>query len=255
MDEPKRIRASERSLTILRTLADLGWASETEIADRIDLAKSTTHYHLKTLADQSFVVETNGQYRISLSLLELGHDAVDLLDVYDVGKQVVDRVARETGELCILMVEERGYAYYVYDGRGADAIAIDTLGKRATLHDGATGKAVLAALPEERVDEIVAEHGLPATTERTITDREALDAELAAIRERGVAFDREERLDGLHCVATAVRHAGDTQPGAVYGAIGVMGPASRFTGDYFEEELPDVVSDAANLIELDLQGY
>ncbi|MFB6082599.1 MAG: IclR family transcriptional regulator [Halanaeroarchaeum sp.] len=132
---------------------------------------------------------------------------------------------------------------------------VDTLGKRASLHDSATGKAILAALPTARVDAVVDRHGLPATTEETITDREALEAELAAIRERGVAFDREERLVGLHCVAAAIHQNGDDHPGDVYGAIGVLGPTSRFTGDYFETDLPQVVRDAANIVELEMQGY
>ncbi|SFR64516.1 IclR family transcriptional regulator [Halogeometricum limi] len=251
----KRIGASERTLDILTFLGEAGHATVTEVADRLDAAKSTTHYHLKTLEDAEFVVRTDGGYRVSLNFLTMGHELVSRMGVYQVGKPKVDRVARETGELCILMVEEHGYGYYVYDNRGEGAVNFDTTGNRKRLHDNALGKAVLANLSTERVDEIVERHGLPATTAQTITDRTALDAELETARDEGVAFDREEQLDGLCCVAAPIRstHASGSDP--VEAALSVAVPASRARDDYFNEELPHVVSDAANLVELELQEY
>lgn len=253
-DGPKRIRASARSLGVLDALADLGWATETELADHLDLAKSTTHYHLKTLADQAFVVAVDGQYRLGMRFLNMGHRTVEGLDVYRVGTERVDELARRTGELSILMIEERGYGYYVYDARGADAVGFETVGRRKYLHDNALGKAVLAELPPERVDEIIDERGLPETTPHTITDRAALDAEIETVRERGVAFDREEQLEGLCCVAAAVENPSDADGHGGLGAISLAGPTSRMTDERMAE-LGTAVSDAANLVELEMQHY
>ena len=179
-DDQKRIQASERSLTILSALATLGSATASEIATHLNLARNTTHYHLKTLEHQSYVVEEDDQYRLGMRFLNMGHRTVEDLDVYRVGKGKVDELSRRTGELSILMIEENGYGYYVYDAHGDDAVSFDTVGRRKHLHDNALGKAVLAQLPSDRVDEILDERGLPETTPHTITDRSALEAEIDA---------------------------------------------------------------------------
>ena len=95
---------------------------------------------------------------------------------------------------------------------------------------------------------MVDRHGLPALTESTITDREELAAELDQIRETGIAFDDEERLDGLRSVAGAVTDA----DGEVLGAVSVAGPTSRLREARFREELPDAVRSAVNVVDLHL---
>jgi DNA-binding IclR family transcriptional regulator len=110
------------------------------------------------------------------------------------------------------------------------------------------GKAILAHLPESRVHEILDRHGLPEKTEQTITERDALFEELSEIRERGVAFDREERLSGLRCVAVPIL----SNSSRVEGALSVSGPTSRMQGERFESELPERLRSAANVIELNI---
>ncbi|MFB6270828.1 MAG: IclR family transcriptional regulator, partial [Halobacterium sp.] len=138
---------------------------------------------------------------------------------------------------------------FVHRAKGDRAVHVDTYaGKRIYLHGAALGKAILAHLPEERVDAIVDRHGLPALTENTITDRDVLRDELADVRERGMAFDDEERLDGLRSVAAAV-----TSPdGDVLGAISIAGPTTRLQDERFREEIPEVVRSAVNVIDLNL---
>jgi len=107
---------------------------------------------------------------------------------------------------------------------------------------------VLAHLPEARVDDIVERHGLPVLTENTITDCQALREELAEIRETGIAFDDEERLDGLRSVGAAIT----SEDGDVLGAVSVAGPTSRLREERFREELPAVVRSAVNVIDLNV---
>ncbi|WP_254279988.1 IclR family transcriptional regulator [Haloarcula marina] len=251
----KRIEASARTLELLQTVAAIGPASATDIATELDFPKSTAYYHLETLADFEFVVRRSDGYQLSMNFLTMGHDLVNQLDIYQAGKPQIDRLADETGELSILMTEEHGQGYYIYDNRGEGAVNFDTIGNRKPLHNNALGKAVLAHMDESRVDDIFARYGFPATTDQTITDRETLQLELATARSEGVAFDREEQLDGLCCVAAPILHPESSDDRVIRGAISVAVPASRAKGAYFTEELPMAVSDAANLIELELQEY
>jgi DNA-binding IclR family transcriptional regulator len=254
--ESKRIKACERTLEILDTLAELGGATGTEVAAETGLPKSTVHYHLKTLESKEYVVkDTDGTYRPGLKFLTIGHDRVDQMSLYSAAKPEVDRLAEETEEMCILMCEEYGYGFYIYSSSGEKGVEFDAEGSRKLLHDNALGKAILAYLPEEQVRRIIDRHGLPATTKHTVTAEELLLEQLDEIRESGVAFDREEQLDGLSCVAAPIKRYVDGDQESVYGSVSIAGPASRFQGDYFEEELARLVSDAANMIELKIQEY
>jgi DNA-binding IclR family transcriptional regulator len=116
------------------------------------------------------------------------------------------------------------------------------------MHNTAVGKAILAFLPEVRVDEILDRHGLPQQTDRTITTREDLEERLERVRENGYALDREERLTGLTCVAAPIR----SDDGGVVGSISVSGPASRLDDDQLTGDLAERVVQTANIIEINV---
>ena len=246
MAEPKNpVRAVQTTVTIVEALKRRDGAGVTELADELDLTKGAIHNHLRTLADRGLVVRDGDQYEVGLRFFEFGEYAKNRRKVYQLAESEVDELAETTGKLANLLVEEHGRGIYLHRAKGDSALSLDTgAGARVHLHNTALGKAILAYLPEERVDEIVDQHGLPAATENTITDREALFDELGEIRDREVAFDREERADGIRCVAAPVR----TNDGAVLGAISVAGPKSRMRGEYYESELPETVHDAASVI-------
>lgn len=246
----KRIKAVKRSGTILRKLHELGAADHGEIADELGMSKSTVYYHLQTLQEIGFVVSDDCGYRLSFEFFSIGSDIPRELSVYHTSRAQVQQIAEETGETSVFMVEEKGRGYYVNISRGDQAtVQADWLGKKIHLHDNALGKAILAFYPRSKVEQILDEHGMPKTTENTVTEREELYEELDQIRERGVAFDYQEQLEGLRCVAAPITGNGDF-PKPVYGAICVAGPASRMTGERFNEKVPKLVENAADVIQL-----
>ncbi|WP_425433234.1 IclR family transcriptional regulator [Haloarcula nitratireducens] len=162
-------------------------------------------------------------------------------------REEVTELAEETGELANLLVEQHGKGVYFHCAHGVDAVKTDSyIGQRVYLHNTGLGNAILAHLPRERIEEILDRHGMPATTENTITDLEELFSHLERVREEGVAFDDEARVKGLRCVAVPIVNNNDT----VEGAIGVSGPTSRFQDERFREELPAKLKSVANVIEL-----
>ena len=147
-------------------------------------------------------------------------------------------------------MEQRGLGVYLYKRGGSDALDIDApIGGSATLHNRALGKAMMSRFSEARVDEIIDRHGLPKTADRTIATRDELKRALQQVRDEGVAFNREESIDGIHGVGVPITSA----EGEVLGAISVAGPAKRLNGSLFAEELPDLLSRARNVIELNHQ--
>lgn len=239
------VRALETSVSILEALKELDGAGVTELSNRLGMTKGAVHNHLSTLAERGFVVQEGDEYNVGLRFFEFGEYIRTSHKIFELAKPEIDNIVDDTGELGNLLVEEHGRGIYLYRAEGENALSLDTgAGARVHLHNTALGKAILAFLPNQRVEVIIDRHGMPATTENTITDFDDLQEELSEIQERGVAFDREERALGVKCVAAPVR----TNTGRILGAISVAGPESRMHGNYYESELPEMVRDAASVV-------
>lgn len=243
------VKAVETTSTILKKLAELEGAGVTELADQLEVTKGTIHNHLATLEENELVVKDGNQFRLGLRFFEFGEGIKKHYPIREVGRPEVDKLAEETGELGNIFVEEHGQGIYLYRAKGENALSLDTgIGSRVELHQTGLGKAILAHLSTERVEEIIDEHRLEPSTSRTLTTREALFEELEEIREQGYALDMEERAEGVRCVAAPVI----TNDGTVRGAVSVAGPASRMRGEYLESTVPDMVKRAANVISINL---
>jgi len=167
-----RIRTGETVLSVVEALATEGGAGVTTVADRLGIAKSTAHAHLQTLLDQRFVVKRDGQYHVGLRFLGLGQSAKAPWNAYGFIEEKVEELAEESQMRAQFLVEEHDEAVYVYRSTGRHSVPTDShVGVRIPLHSVAAGKAMLAHLPEERVEEIVDSQGLERLTGNTVTDR------------------------------------------------------------------------------------
>ncbi|WP_254547019.1 IclR family transcriptional regulator [Halomarina pelagica] len=245
-----RVKSAETLLTVVEGVRELDGARVTELADHLGIGKSTVHRHLSTLEANEYVVKEGDEYHLGLRFLGIGEYTRERNPVYGMARPIVDQLAEQTEERALFMTEEHGRAVYLYRGLGAHAVRTNsTTGTRRYLHTIAGGKVILAHLPDERVDAIIDRWGLPAVTPTTITDRDELADELERVRERGVAFNREECIDGLKAVAAPVLDPN----GGVVGALSVSGPAHRMKGSWLEEEIPDLLLGSANELEINLK--
>jgi DNA-binding IclR family transcriptional regulator len=243
-------KAGKKILGIVDALHEDELLGVTELASRLDIAKSTAHYHLNTLRKEGYVVKDGSKYRLSLRFLRIGELTRDRVSIYKTTTGEVEGLASETDELAILAVEEQGKGVYLHKAAGKNAIDIDApIGRFAPLHNRAFGKVILAYLEESRVEEIVADHGLPKTSPKTITDREELFDELETVREQAFAVNQEESLEGIHGIAVPILDA----DGSVLGAISLAGPSKRLSVEKMTGEYADQLSQARNVIELSIQ--
>ena len=243
------IKSVVRTFAILNALERLGGAGVSELSDDLDLPMSTVHSHLSTLVQEEYVVRDGQTYRVGVGILELGVYAREQVDIYEIAKSEVTALADETGEHASLMVEEHGRGVYLQREQRGQPLDVDVrVGSSVPLHATALGKAILAHMPADRVEEILDARPLEQFTPQTVTDPAAIEDELATVRETGVAVDDEERVRGLRCVAAPILSTEDR----VLGSVSVSGPASRIEGQYFREELPDVVRETVDTIELNV---
>ena len=249
-DQPKQtVRATETTFRIIESLRQLDEAGVTEIASEIGEPKSTVHNHLATLEQNDYIVQTDDGYRLGLKLFTFGNAVRygPYKNLLKAARSEVDVLAEKTEEEAQIMIEEHGIGIYLYQATSNQAIRTDVrAGSTVQLHCTATGKAILAFLPEERLKQIIDAHGLPERTEKTITDPEALRDELQTIREEKIAFDDGERIEGTRTVARPLLN----DENEVMGALSVCGPTMRVDDELFEERYPELLDQAARIIEL-----
>lgn len=246
-DGIKAVRTTFRIVEELRASADSLGVSE--LGRRLDLPVSTVHSHLATLVECGYLTSHNGNYDLSYRFLEIGGHRRDRTRLFEYAKPKVDQLAEEFGDEVSLCVDDGGLGAHVYLARGEETIKTDTFtGIRLPLHATATGKALLAYMSTERVDQVIATHGLPDLGPNTITTPSDLDVELDEIRQAGVSYDTQERLEGIGGVAAPIPQSGGTDA-----AIGLTAPISRLTGERFERDVPERLRNIAETIRIKLR--
>ena len=246
----RTVKTAETTVRILETVSDLERASLTELADALDMHRSTLHAHLSTLVEQEYLRKDDTQYTLGLRLFTHGARAQRMSPFYGEAKQFLEQLAERTDEIAWLVVEEHGRGVCLRKAKGELAVQpYKQLGARISLHDTAAGKAILSRLPREKTQAVIDRCGLPERTENTITSPEALFREVESARAEGVAFNDEESITGFRAVASPI-----SSPHGQVGALVVSGPKNRLRGEKFSETIPEIVSGAANALELELSS-
>lgn len=248
----RSLQTLTRAVSIVKELQRRDGAGVTELAEHLGMSKSAVYNYLITLSENNLVVKHDGQYELSLQFLMLGEYVRNQNELYRTGKPEIEKLAEETGEYAHLATKQNGLGINLCKVRGDKAVGsryqTSKLQKPDYLHFSATGKSMLAFLPEERVHEIVERHGLVSKTDRTITDKDELFEELERIRERGYATNDEEEITGLKAIGAPILDRNDE----VLGSLSVSGPTNRFTDEAYQEEIVQMVVNAANVIEVNL---
>ena len=191
-----------------------------ELARRIGVNASTASRLLATLQDAGLVTRAEGgPYRLGLKLVTLADRVLAQLDVRSLARPLLARLVAQTGETATLSVPGEDEAITVdFVPSPSSVVSMARVGRPSVPHATAAGKVMLAWAARSR-----SAGGLPAYTERTITDPRALAAEVAAVRERGWAEAVGEREPDLAALAAPAFGRG----GGLAAIIGIQGPASR----------------------------
>ena len=248
-ESPEKLKTIERGFAVLEWIREHEGGEVAEIADSLEMSSSTVHRYLDSLASEGYLVKEDGVYHLSLNFLAFGEQARTRKDVYTNAEEYTKMLSDESGCRSSFVVEESGKGVYLYTSPGDHGVwTKSTIGKRFPLHVTAAGKSILAFLPEQRIQEILDEHGLVRKTSQSITDEAQLYEELELVRENGYAFNNEEQIEGVIAVGAPVKDP----EGRVIGAFSVSGPANRLTEDWFREELPSIVLGMTGEFELRL---
>ncbi|AOW79423.1 IclR family transcriptional regulator [Halodesulfurarchaeum formicicum] len=245
--EYNRVKTTQLSIRILETIKELDGARLSEIVSSLDIAKSTAHKHLHTMEEAGYLIKEGGTYQIGLKFLNLGEYARERWPGFEHIKNAVGELTERTDEECDFVVEDHGrvttieesYHKWVKYEEPSDGPPSKEyrarIGSYYYIHATASGLAILAEYPTERVNEIINKWGLPAKTEYTITSQSALFEELEQVAKRGYSVDDQGYAEGMRSIGKAV-HGPD---GRVLGALSVSGPAYRVDGVVLQEKIPN----------------
>jgi len=199
----------DKGLYVLEALASLNTSEAptlTELSQHLGMHRSTLLRILATLQFRGYVVRDRAtdRYRVGIRVLSISSAVLRNLDIRQVARPALQRLCTEMQELVLLTVLSEGMVVTIERLEGNQTISLRTeLGEQRPAYCTASGKAILAFMRDSEVDRILA-RGMPAITPRTITSREAMVQQLTEINERGFAWDDEERLEGVKCVAAPV---------------------------------------------------
>ncbi|WP_205215188.1 IclR family transcriptional regulator [Amycolatopsis albispora] len=202
------------------------------IGRELGVSKAVVYRILQSLVSREMLATDPGVagYRLGPAAVALGASALRGFDLRVAAAPVLRRLRDETGEtttLSGLLGDERVYLEQ-FESEREIKMTVE-LGKRFPLHAGSSGKVILANLPADRREALLAAPH-DALTERTIVAEDELRAELERVAEDGVAVSLGERQAGAGSVAAPVFGP----DGEVRGAISICGPEYRFTPDLVE---------------------
>jgi DNA-binding IclR family transcriptional regulator len=219
----RQVGSVQRAIDVLDALAEARTELGTnEIARRTGVNVSSISRLLSTLATAGLVqhVPSTGRYRLGIRIFQLAGAARESLDVRALAHPLLEELAGLTGETATLSLPGTHALFTIDFVASTQSVrSVAQIGRNSVAHATAAGKVLLAwggTLPDGE---------LIAYTDRTITDRAALAAEIERVRERGWAQAVGEREDDLNGVAVPVLDGSAT----LVAVLGVQGPAGRFT--------------------------
>jgi IclR family acetate operon transcriptional repressor len=218
-------QAIERAVAILRAFGpEPGGRTPQDLSRRTGLNRSTVYRILSALEHAEMVVSDGaGHYRLGPELAILGGLALRQMDLRGVALPYLHGLARRSGETIDLEVLRGASVLIVEEIAGEHLLNTSSnLGTLYPAHCTATGKLLLAALPPDALDTLLAA-GMHACGPGSITDRAALRAELRAALARGYATSYEELEAHLHAIGAPIY---DHQ-GRITAAVSISGPAAR----------------------------
>ncbi|GHF19320.1 IclR family transcriptional regulator [Amycolatopsis deserti] len=239
-----QVQSVDRAIAILDILARRGEAGVTEIAQELDVHKSTAFRLVGALEAWQLVeqVSERGKYRLGFGIVRLAGATTARLDLSRESRAVCERLAAELDETVNVAVVDQGQATNIMQVYGSAAVtARNWIGQRTPLHATSSGKVLLAWAADDERESALAE--LPAFTPNTRTDRAKLAEELAQVRERGWACTVEELEVGLNAVAAPIRAAN----GDVIAALSVSGPAYRMEPSSYVDIAEKIVAGAEEI--------
>ncbi|MDA8310809.1 MAG: IclR family transcriptional regulator [Actinomycetota bacterium] len=238
---------AERVLTLLRAFAAEGPTLRVADAARMCSVGTSTASRLLTTLVASGLIDRDelGHYRLGHGIVALAGAALNGSPLYRESKGIAYAISCELGLGANIAELRDDQVFYIVSFDGYLMPRVGTLmGHHNPLHSTGLGKCLLSGRSPTELRRLLGPEPFAAYTEHTITNYEALEAELAEVRRRGYSTEREELAFGRSCVAAPIRD----RSGSVIAALSISGPLSAMRLDDRENELAQRALEATDKI-------
>lgn len=240
---PARGRSvADRVFIVLEALADAeAPPTLSELADLTGLPMPTLHRLLRFLTGQGYVrQEASKRYTLGLRMIRFGQSASRGLNSW--AAPHLTSLVEKFGETTNLAMLEGDSVVYVAQVPSPRAMRMFTeVGHVVMPHCTGVGKAILSMLSDQQVTDLLKRTGMPARTDNTVVDPDAMLATLQQARELGYTLDDGEQEAGVRCVAVPLTGL------PFLAAISISGPSSRVTMDAVPGIAPQLQAVAADI--------
>jgi DNA-binding IclR family transcriptional regulator len=239
------VSAVDQALRVLRALADstapLGARG---LSRDLDISKSSVDRVLASLmaADLARESAEPGKYQLGPGVLRLAWRFLGSSDLVAASRETLEALRNETGETCSVSTIARGRRITVAEAESPEPLRyVAGVGRSQPLTNGATGRVLLAQLPEDRVGALLADaaDAADAETAESVPSREDLLQRLAAVRTAGFEISRGEWEAGATCLSVPLG-VRDGLPAA----LSVYGPEARLPEERLHGLVPALHSAA-----------
>jgi IclR family KDG regulon transcriptional repressor len=241
------IKSVEKAIDILSCFTiESPSLTVTEISIITGFNQSTVSRILATLEKKRCMDRNKrgGKYRLGIKFHQWKSILSQETSLADLARPAMEKLRDFCGEEVSLYVLGEGNRICVEAVKSRYGVAKFTqVGKILPLHCGASGKVLLAFLPEKVRKDIIFGRPLEKFTPRTITDPVELEADLEKIRQDGYAVSLEEREQGTYSVVTPVMANG----GKIVASLTISGPIFRLSDEQREKNIPAALDAAAEI--------
>lgn len=214
-----------------------------EIARNLEISPSSVHKYLQILLNRGYLYKTSSNlYRTTYKIVDLSSIILRNNEKREIAHPLLTYLMEKTGMTVHFALKEGNMGVYVDKIESEKTIpTLSRIGMRIELYTTAFGKAILANLSDEEVDEYLKNIKLIPKTKKTITSRTKLMESLKKIRRKGFAVDNEENEPGIKCFGAPVFGFSNR----VIGGISVTLPS---TSEYKENKIIEELVNTAKII-------
>lgn len=233
--ESYSIQAVENALNVLEQFkgekAELGI---TELSQTLGLHKNNVFRLLATLESRGYIEQNmkNENYRLGIKAVELGSAFLSNTGLIKVAVEKLEELSQEVNETVYLGLLKENQVFYIEDWEAKQALRVKSrLGTRMSPLCTATGKIILSYLGDDERDKIIKANEFVKYTNKTILEKARFLEELSEVKKVGYAMDREEKDEGITCVAGPIFNYNSH----VVAAVSISGPTTRLAEDKVKE--------------------
>ena len=239
------IKSLDRAIEVFEFLSEEQGKPLTTLAKELQQSPATVYRILVTLESRGLV-----DFDVIEQVWHIGPKAFIIGSRFLLRTSLVERarpflraLMEATGETANLGIERNGHVLFVSQVEtNAPIRAFFAPGTLSAMHASGIGKALLAHLDETRLKRFTA-RGLESFTPYTLSDPQALAADMVTTRARGYALDDQEKNLGMRCIAAPILNA----YGEVVAGISVSGPTTRVTPDQVDHLAQSVMRAARDV--------